>query len=130
MARSKAPCGTYPAYKRHLRDETPVDAACRRAQREHDTGRGLAWKAEDLAPTPVVVVPAPTLASLEQRRDEMQARFAQVIPAMSVAADAGELYAVIDAEHELDQVLDLWCEAADAVEHSRKASRDNGAVSK
>ncbi|MFJ4038211.1 hypothetical protein ACIPVB_08990 [Microbacterium sp. NPDC090007] len=39
MPRAKAPCGTYTAYKRHLRDGEDVDSACRRAQKEHDAAR-------------------------------------------------------------------------------------------
>jgi hypothetical protein len=34
MPRSPAPCGTYSAYKRHLRKGEPVDAACRAASVE------------------------------------------------------------------------------------------------
>jgi hypothetical protein len=32
MPRPKAPCGTYSAYKRHLRDGSPVDPACEAAR--------------------------------------------------------------------------------------------------
>lgn len=39
MPRPKAPCGTYTAYKRHLRLKETVDDACRAAQREHDGAR-------------------------------------------------------------------------------------------
>lgn len=39
MPRPKAPCGTYTAYKRHLRLREPVDESCRAAQKEHDAGR-------------------------------------------------------------------------------------------
>lgn len=34
MPRAKAPCGTYSAYKRHMRDGEDVDAACRQASVE------------------------------------------------------------------------------------------------
>ena len=34
MPRPPAPCGTYTAYKRHLRNDEPVDEACRRASDE------------------------------------------------------------------------------------------------
>lgn len=34
MPRPKAPCGTYSAYKRHLRDGSPVDSACEWARDE------------------------------------------------------------------------------------------------
>jgi len=32
VPRPKAPCGTYSAYKRHLREKTPVDDACAAAR--------------------------------------------------------------------------------------------------
>lgn len=34
-----APCGTYSAYRRHLRRGEPVDEACRQAQKDRDKGR-------------------------------------------------------------------------------------------
>lgn len=34
MGRPKAPCGTDSAYRRHLRNNDPVDAACRQAHTE------------------------------------------------------------------------------------------------
>lgn len=34
MARPKAPCGSYSAYKRHLKNDEPVDDACRQASDE------------------------------------------------------------------------------------------------
>lgn len=39
MARPRAACGTYGAYRRHLREHEPIDAKCRKAQREHDGAR-------------------------------------------------------------------------------------------
>lgn len=39
MPQRKAPCGTYSAYKRHLRNKEKVDAKCRAAQRKHDGTR-------------------------------------------------------------------------------------------
>jgi hypothetical protein len=39
MGRPQAPCGTYSAYRRHLRDHEPVDDACRAAQHARDVKR-------------------------------------------------------------------------------------------
>lgn len=39
MARAKAPCGTYAAYRRHLREKSPVCDACREAQRSDSAKR-------------------------------------------------------------------------------------------
>lgn len=69
MPRAKAPCGTYTAYKRHLRDGEEVDSACRRAQKEHDAARSTSvgarrsravLKPADPAPEPPIQPPAPT----------------------------------------------------------------------
>jgi len=63
MPRPKAPCGTYTAYKRHLRLKEPVDDACRAAQQEHDTKRSTsasARVARRASPLPPVEPPAPT----------------------------------------------------------------------
>lgn len=63
MPRAKAPCGTYTAYKRHLRLKEPVDDACRAAQREHDSARSTsssARAARQGAPVPPVEPPPPT----------------------------------------------------------------------
>lgn len=39
MPRPQAPCGTYPAYRRHLRNGEEVDAACRAAQVQYAEGQ-------------------------------------------------------------------------------------------
>lgn len=39
MVRPKAPCGTYAAYRRHLREKTPVCDACRDAKRQNSRER-------------------------------------------------------------------------------------------
>src|SRR5688500_1975995 len=39
MSRPKAPCGSYPAYRRHLREHEEVDSACREAPVEHGRTR-------------------------------------------------------------------------------------------
>ncbi|WP_291053705.1 hypothetical protein [Herbiconiux sp.] len=39
MPPPRAACGTYGAYRRHLKHGEKVDAACRAAQKEHDGGR-------------------------------------------------------------------------------------------
>lgn len=39
MPRPKAPCGTISAYRRHLREGSTVDSACREAKRAHNRSR-------------------------------------------------------------------------------------------
>lgn len=72
MPRAKSPCGTYTAYKRHLREKQPVDAACRKAQKEHDGSRSTssgarvkraaAKKPADAPPVLEPPTPTPTTA--------------------------------------------------------------------
>jgi hypothetical protein len=39
------PCGTHAAYERHRINREPIDDACRRAEREYDTGKKRAARA-------------------------------------------------------------------------------------
>lgn len=77
MPRPKAPCGTYPAYRRHLRLNESVDDACRAAQREHDGKRSTSAVArqqraiERPSPPPVVVPPAAQTAEGHVSRVEV-----------------------------------------------------------
>jgi len=65
MPRPKAPCGTYSAYKRHLRAQEPVDDACRAAQKEHDGSRSTSADArvrkQADKPVATVFVPPPAV---------------------------------------------------------------------
>lgn len=77
MPRPKAPCGTYPAYRRHLRLNESVDDACRAAQREHDGKRSTSAGArqhraiEKPPAPPVVVAPAAQTAEGHVSRVEV-----------------------------------------------------------
>lgn len=69
MPRARAACGTYAAYERHLREKSPVDDACRAAQRSRDAARSKSAsahasraadnpaKASETPDTPVLPVP-------------------------------------------------------------------------
>jgi len=64
MPRPKAPCGTYSAYKRHLREGTTVDAACAAARDERtkqvaDDRRAAKRLPRALSIVPDVVEPDP-----------------------------------------------------------------------
>lgn len=60
MPRPPAPCGTYPAYRRHLRRGERVDAKCRAAQKAHDGGRSTSApaRAQRAKPNAKAVEPA------------------------------------------------------------------------
>lgn len=111
MARPKAACGTYPAYKRHLREKTPVDAACRRAQQAHDAGRSGVDR-----PTAPQVAVAPTSA-VESRRDAVQGRFLALGLQLVTAARERDVYALIDLFCELDNVLGQWVDLEDDLDY-------------
>lgn len=62
MARPLAPCGTYTAYKRHMRRGEVVDARCRKAQREHDAARSTSGAARVARSAAKADVPAEPVA--------------------------------------------------------------------
>lgn len=72
MPRPKAPCGTYPAYRRHLREGEDVDSACRKAQIEHDRTRStgaparLARQTAVKAVAPLLDLPEPMEPDAEE----------------------------------------------------------------
>jgi hypothetical protein len=107
MPRPPAPCGTYPAYRRHLRKNESVDAACKRAQRDHDANRRS--KADD---RPVATL-QPRPRSLEDLAQGAQAAFIAKLRATLTAAESGRAYEAIDYYCEADRLLEQWCEALD-----------------
>lgn len=50
MKRPLAPCGTWAAYRRHLRRYEPVDDTCRKAASAYVLARRAARKAEQESP--------------------------------------------------------------------------------
>lgn len=100
------PCGTYAAYRRHLRSGEPVDAGCAQAARDQKNVRAVAGLVESaevvalaVAVEPVVdsvdeleeclenlrivraamsEAPANSIAGLSKRREELVARIAKL----------------------------------------------------
>ena len=103
MPRPQAPCGSYSAYRRHLLKREPIDDACRRAQREHDAGRGArSWRKDvEPAPAPVVTIPAEPGAAAR----EMFAKCAADL--IDFVAD-DYLFGVIDLMGEMNELLEQW----------------------
>jgi len=67
MPRPKAPCGTYSAYKRHLRDGSPVDAACERARDERTREVAAARRAARTGKPVLSIVTAPPEAAADEK---------------------------------------------------------------
>ncbi|MEL5990736.1 hypothetical protein ACOKGD_13905 [Microbacterium phosphatis] len=96
MPRPKSPCGTYSAYQRHLRAKEPIDAACRRAQRDHNANRSRLSLQSDTAvqPAPIPVPP--------------QEMFRRCAVDLVGFAERGDLFAVDDLMAEMSGLLDEW----------------------
>ncbi len=88
MPRPKAPCGTYSAYKRHLRDDEPVDAACRQASIERSREQTAA-RAEG-EPTPMPVRESPPQSEAKSRQASLEWNLRLIETAM-VEVDAAKL---------------------------------------
>lgn len=122
MPRPKSPCGTYPAYQRHLREKTPVCDPCRRAQREHDAGRASAWRRGDRGPAAPVHIRVPEADPLVQRREDVREMFRKCAVDLLDFVRDDYLYGVIDVMGEMSDLLETWCDAQDALE-ARDGSR-------
>lgn len=119
MPRRPAPCGTYPAYRRHLRKQEPVDPACRRAQQKHDAersgepGEGQRVRA---AVSPLTPRPRSLVALAEDARLLVLAKARESV----AAVDRGDIYGFIDRHYEIEALLEEWCDRADDVEHEAR----------
>jgi hypothetical protein len=118
MPRPKSPCGTYPAYRRHLRERSAVDAACRRAQQEHDAGRGRTLRSADVD-RPSLRPVTSTPVTLEQRCNDLRARYGVLVRALGEAVEADDLYGVIDRSSEMEKLLSEWIDAQDDLDFER-----------
>ena len=130
MARPKSPCGTYPAYQPHLREKTPVDPACRRAQQEHDGKRSSAWRRRDVerpreAPAPVPL-PVSRIDELRRQDTEHRNRFAGWAAELSEALADNDVYTVIDRITDLDKALDEWIDIRDEIDYREDWPRLEG----
>ncbi|WP_067194929.1 hypothetical protein [Microbacterium sp. XT11] len=120
MARPKSPCGTYPAYQRHLREKTPVDPACRRAQQEHDAKRSGEWRRRDITPqreASPVALPVSRLRELRRQDAEHKVRFARWVSELSEALADDDVYTVIDRVVDLDRALQRWIDIRDEIHY-------------
>ena len=74
MPRAKAPCGTYSAYKRHKRDDEPVDEACRQASIERSREQTASRKAAESPHVPQHGIEAPPPGKSRQESLEWNLR--------------------------------------------------------
>lgn len=88
MARPKAPCGTYSAYKRHLRDEEPVDEACRAASVERSREQAASRKGEPAQAPPQHGIEPPLPGKTRQESLEWNLR---LIEAAMVDVESSKL---------------------------------------
>lgn len=117
MPRPKSPCGTYSAYQRHLRERTPVDAACKRAQRERDASRSVRQRADDVS-TRVAAAPA-SLPGISAREVEIRDMYVKCAVDLAEFAANDYLEGVVDLKEEMDQLLDEWIDLQDSPEEVR-----------
>ena len=107
MPRPKSPCGTYPAYQRHLREKTPVCDACREAQRARDSGsRRRMIRAND----------APTVARVVNPRDRVRAMLGKCVVDLADFVEDDYLYGVVDLMDEMNELVAEWSALAGASE--------------
>lgn len=92
-----------------------MDAACRRAQREHDEARSSARDHEPVEP--VYIAPRPK--SLEQLAEDLRQALLAKAREVVAAAEDDNPYNVIDRFYEVEKLLEPWCEALDDVEESK-----------
>ncbi|WP_424937339.1 MULTISPECIES: hypothetical protein [Bacteria] len=118
MPRPKSPCGTYPAYRRHLKHSEPIDAACRRAQQEHDAGRAKTHRTRDVE-IPRIAPALSTLQKLEQEREEQREKFAKCAADLVTFTAEGDLYAVDDLMYEMNEIMVEWCFVQSAIHDER-----------
>lgn len=105
MPRPKSPCGTYPAYQRHLKEKTTVDAACRSAQQERDAGRGRRRRGFE----PPQAVPVPVVDRLYAGLDATRVMFGKCVTDLAEFVAEDYLYGVADLMGEMNDLLDEWC---------------------
>lgn len=117
MARPRAACGTYAAYRRHLREKSPVDDACRAAARAEKARRADVEAAERSSNSPERSGATVTNIATSSGNDsppqidvqaELHANLALVKAAMAVVglSDPSKLPALSKRHSELLQELE------------------------
>lgn len=113
MARPMSPCGTYAAYRRHLKRGEVVDPACRRAQRERDGSRSAEHRRRDVERPQVapahVTLPVPVVDLLRADSEEQREMFEKCAADLVEFARNGDLYSVEHLMAEMNDVLVEWC---------------------
>lgn len=84
MARELAPCGSFTAYKRHLRRKESVDEACAQAARDQKNSRVDAARVESASRVSLALAAEPAVDVLDEL-DEAKENLRAVKAAMSEA---------------------------------------------
>jgi hypothetical protein len=66
------PCGTYAAYRRHLRNGEPVDASCAQAARDQKNVRAAAALNESAEIVALAVAGAPAVDSVDELEEALE----------------------------------------------------------
>lgn len=120
MPRPKAPHGTYAAYKRHLKEDTPVCGPCRQAQSDHDADQPARFERR----TRPAATGSPTFTPAAELESELESDSLQnanssdaaemfkrcTIDLLSMAHD-DYLYGVVDLMAEMNDLLAQWVAA-------------------
>ncbi len=85
MARQKAPCGTYSAYRRHRREGSEPCAACVRAKNKHNASRSVSASARERSEP---VVRAQESVPVEVNSFDRHAELLRTLELVDTAIDA------------------------------------------
>jgi hypothetical protein len=93
------PCGTYAAYRRHLRNSEAVDDACAEAARVQKNSRVDAGRAESAAVVAIAVASEPAVESVDELDEALENL--RIVKAAMTAAPANAIAALSKRREEL-----------------------------
>lgn len=133
MARDPAPCGTFTAYKRHRRNDEPVDAACQEAAREQQAGARVRQSTESASRIAEVLElepPVELVDELEDAKENLRILRAAMTeaPASAVAGLSKQRAALVAHIKKLEAPQEKAVSALDQLA-SRRANRKANSAS-
>lgn len=88
MARPKAPCGTYSAYKRHLREKSQPCEPCLEARAVRIAEQRAQRRSNSRASADVVQDSAPSASGTPSRMDQLEWNLSKVVLAISNVSES------------------------------------------